>query len=133
MIPPRKLHTSRSQPDLNIDVVQLHRQLVLNRSPIRLSLDCDSMSDEEYSEETTISDMLFQDAPEPRKKGVRGVHDPADENSNHADYAWLLSNRILYHQKAADGRVGSKWTREKNGKRYTEEDFSNIISALRSL
>lgn len=108
--------------------MQLHRQLVLNRSPARQSLDSDNTSDDD----TLSATVVIQDAPKTYKQMGRS-HEAEDEKADHADYTWLLSNRILYHQNKSDGRVTSKWTREKNGKRYTEEDFGNIMQALRSL
>ncbi|KAF9474839.1 hypothetical protein BDN70DRAFT_884399 [Pholiota conissans] len=128
----RKLRSSRSNIDLNLDVVQLHRQYVVDRSPVCISLDCDTASEDEYSEETRSTAVFIRDAPavgqrlkEVRKSGIN-AHD-------HADYAWLLTNRILHHQKSSEGHITCKWMREKRGKRYTEEDFSNIIDALRQL
>lgn len=53
------------------------------------------------------------------------------EEDPHVDYAWVLSNRTLYHQKAQQHT--SKWVREQKGKRYTEQDYENILKVLRTL
>ncbi|CAA7269907.1 unnamed protein product [Cyclocybe aegerita] len=50
-----------------------------------------------------------------------------------ADYSWILSNRILYRQMSPSAEDSSKWVREKKGRRITEQDYENILNALRSL
>ncbi|KAF8958958.1 hypothetical protein BDZ97DRAFT_1429308 [Flammula alnicola] len=106
------------------DVVQLHKRLIINRPPLRLSLDSDNTSEDEYDEGPFGTAVVLRDAPQEEKN---------EEEELHADYAWVLSNRILYRQSPSETRHGSKWIREKKGKRYTEEDFENILKALRSL
>ncbi|KAF8188070.1 hypothetical protein BJ912DRAFT_409411 [Pholiota molesta] len=135
-LPPRKLHASRSSIDLTLDVVQLHRKFVVERSPVCISLECDSPSspseEEEYTEEVRSTAVFFRDAvPVVRQKELKSGGEVDGSEELHVDYAWLLSNRILHHQKPPG--VTSKWMREKKGKRYTEEDFDNILNALRSL
>jgi hypothetical protein len=54
-----------------------------------------------------------------------------EEEDLHVDYAWVLSNRILYYQTTQQHT--SKWVREKKGKRITEQDYENILQVLRTL
>ena len=53
------------------------------------------------------------------------------EEDIHVDYAWVLSGHFLYRQK--NQQHVSKWVREKRGKRYTEQNYENVLKVLRTL
>jgi hypothetical protein len=132
------------------DISLLQKRILL--APPRASLDSDmSTSDEgdfianSFSNIVVPSDMSLKS---PRSPGAtRSAHSSRAKGDVHTDllnldleggeedlyvdYAWVLSNRILYHQSAQQHM--SKWVREKNGKRYTEQDYENILKVLRTL
>jgi len=58
-----------------------------------------------------------------------------DSEEGYIDYARILSSRVLYRQQQAsyDPQFHSKWALEKNGKRYTQQDISDVLRALRTL
>ena len=127
----------------------LQKRIVL-LAPPRASLDSDmSTSDDgnfaanSFPNIVVPPDMSMKSANSPdatrdaHSSPMKGdVHtdlnlDLEDGEDVHVDYAWVLSNRILYYQTTQQHT--SKWVMEKKGKRYTEQDYENILQVLRTL
>lgn len=112
-----------SDMDIEEGVVQLGNHIVLRKaSTISLRLDPMQSDDEDDKVPPVPPLPLFIPDVIAKKK---------EEKEDEVDYTWVLSNRTLYRQQSP--QFQSKWVREKKGKRYTEQDFENIIQALRCL
>ncbi|KAL7282774.1 hypothetical protein ACG7TL_004250 [Trametes sanguinea] len=89
-------------------------------------------SDSEAEEPPTRSESraamltLFADV-EPSPTDVRGS--PSMDVAEDVRVETVMSNAV----NRAKHRFSRKWVREKSGKRWTEKDFSEIISELRKL
>lgn len=145
--PKHLAHTLRSKGAPT--AVMLHTRMVLEREH-RLNTICLS-ADDEYSSDSSASTVTTTEpvfsSPRGRndspKKPTRKIGEAAavvgiasEKDQKHAaDYAFVLANRILYQQTSNDppGAITSKWVREVKGKRYTEQNFDNVMQALRTL
>lgn len=112
----------------DLDNLPLQNRIFHTRGqPLMLRHDSDLTSedddDDAFAEHTTTSLM-----PSPSK-----TERPKSEYEDTVDYAWVLSNRLLHKGKPRENGLASKWVREKKGKRITEDDYANILDALRSL
>lgn len=109
------------------DISLLQKRILL--APPRASLDSDMSVKSPKSPDATRNAHLSRTKGDVHTDLILDLED--GEEDLHVDYAWVLSNRILYHQGAQQHI--SKWVREKNGKRYTEQDYENILKVLRTL
>lgn len=123
----------------------LERNQKLNS--VNIHVDDDNSSEDSFSGDT-IAEPVFM-SPHGRRTVVTRRTSPrksddtsevvdivSEKDHKHgADYAFVLANRILYQQTSNDGcsTLTSKWVREVKGKRYTEQNFDNVMKALRTL
>lgn len=132
------------------DISLLQKRIVI-LAPQRPSLDSDTtLSDKgEFIAPSVPNIVLPPNVPiEPAKSTgpTRNVHSSPmnydvhtgfnlgledGEEESYADYAWVLSNRILHYQNTPQ-HMG-KWVSEKKGKRYTEPDYESVLKVLRTL
>ncbi|KAF9557814.1 hypothetical protein CPC08DRAFT_710129 [Agrocybe pediades] len=58
-----------------------------------------------------------------------------DMEEGYVDYARVLSSRVLYRRQLAgyDPQFQCKWSVEKKGKRVTQQDIADVLTALRTL
>lgn len=118
--------------DLEEGVIQLGNRIVLRKiSNVSLDSDFTSEEDEEELKEPPSEIPVQMRMPALKKKDT-SMGGQQGEEDEYMDYSWVLSNRMLYRQQC-DAQVVSKWMLERKGKRYTEQDYENIIQALRTL
>ncbi|KAL0578817.1 hypothetical protein V5O48_003185 [Marasmius crinis-equi] len=112
-------------PDFPGEDLKTHnlRDLIFTKVFSDLELDGSSSDEEEESVE--------HEAPMEEKDGSNSGG-ACDEDEDEDEHCWVVNNSSTF-RAAAFRRQSKKWLREKGGHRWEEQDYTDILRALRSL